>query len=427
MIHRGSILTLTPTGPWYERDGALAINAEGAVTALGRASEVIPRFPGATVTTHEDALIVPGLIDLHSHYPQIDLIGAPSSGLLRWLEDHTFPHEERFADETVAEEAATAFCSELAAHGTTTAMVFSSSHEAATNALGAAFARGGGRAVIGKCSMDRHVPTSLAVPPERDLQETARLIARWHGHRDRIHYALTPRFAPACSEELLHSLGIKAKAQPDLYVQTHIAETPAEAAWVAELFPNDGDYLAVYERFGLVRKRCVLAHVIHSSDSELDRIARAGAGVAHCPTSNLFLGSGLFPFARLARRGIAMGLGTDVGAGTSFSLWHTMGEAYKVSMLLHDALTPVQLFHAATLGGAAALGRLDLGALTPGMRGDFVVLAPERSRLLARRNLLQASPADILFALMHHADDRIVTAAFVDGRQLIPPQSAPGY
>jgi len=399
----------------YYRDGALVAGSDGSIVDHGSAATILPRYPNAPVIVHEGCLILPGLIDLHLHYPQLDLIGHPAPDLLTWLTRHTLPHERRFANPAVARDGAEAFCHELLAYGTTTALIFSSSHASATLTLAACMAERGLRGIVGKCSMDRHVPPDLVTPAASEAGAIAELLQSWP-RSPLVDFALTPRYAPACSEELLAILGALAADHPKAYIQTHHAESLGEVAWIGELYPKDADYLAVYERFGLIRRRSILAHVIHASPSELDRLAKREAGIAHCPTSNLFLGSGLFKFKKAAERGIVVGLGTDVGGGTSFSLWQTMNEAYKVSMLLGEALTPSQLLHAATRGAARALDRDDLGNFDKGRRADFLVIDPSRHRLLRRRNILDASPEEIMFALIHHADDRIIIRTYVEHR-----------
>jgi guanine deaminase len=287
---------------------------------------------------------------------------------------------------------------------------------AATEALLAEVERRGLRAVVGKTSMDRGAPAPLLTPADRDRADNEHLIRTWHGRHGRIFIALTPRFALSCTDALLASLGELAAQHPGVYVQTHHAETEAEIAAVARAFPSDADYLAVYARHGLVRARTILGHCVHASSAELRRIAEAEAGIAHCPTSNMFLGSGLFPLAAAERAGARIALGSDIGAGTSLSALRTMDAAYQVQQLRGDAVSPVHLLHLATLGGARALHLdADIGSLAVGKRADLVVLDPRRSRLLAPRWQASVPAHERLSALITLGDDRIVERVVVDG------------
>jgi guanine deaminase len=286
--------------------------------------------------------------------------------------------------------------------------------------------RRGVRAVIGKVSMDREAPATLLSHAQEDAEANERLIADWHGRNGRLFVALTPRFALSCTPELMRSLGELRARHPDLYVQTHHAETRREIEAVCAAFPDAPHYLGVYERFGLVGARTVLGHTVHPTDAELERIAALDAAVAHCPTSNVFLGSGLFPLARVAGRGIRIGLGSDVGAGTSFSAWRTMGAGYAVQKLREEPTTPVRLFRLATLGGAEAL-HLEhrIGNFEPGKCADFVVLDWRRSRLLAERWRRGDEAADRLAALIALGDDRLTEAVYVDGLAVFDKAGSP--
>lgn len=399
--------------------GALMVDGSGNVAALGPAAEVIDRFPGVAVTDFGDALILPGFIDIHLHYPQLDIIGCHGERLLQWLERYTFPAEAAFSDDAVALDTAERLVTELAANGTTTGMIFSSSHKSSTEILFAELERRGFRAVVGKVAMDRNAPEAILQSPERDSEDAEELIGRWHGRDGRLFYALTPRFAPTCSEAMLACQRDLKKAHPEVWLQTHWAESDMEIAWVAELFPNDAGYLDVYDRFELLGPRTVLAHGIHVSDRDLARLAETDTVVAHCPTSNLFLGSGLCPVTDLTGAGVRVAMGTDIGGGTSCSMWQTMNEAYKVAQLRGGSISPVQLFDLCTLRAAEAIGMGDrIGNFEDGKAADFQVVDWTRSRLLRPRFQTGATPAERLFALIMLADDRLTRATYVGGRRI---------
>lgn len=421
----------TPRDPWalkcpedalecYET-GALAVDADGVVAELGAREDLRQKYPQAAYLDYGDRLILPGFIDTHLHYPQLDIIGCYGEQLLGWLQKYTFPTETNFADEAHAKRVAERLVTELFAHGTTMGVVFSSSHRGATETLFEDALGRGLRAVIGKVGMDRNAPEGILCDPETDAADQAELIERWHGREGRLHYAVTNRFAPVCSEPMMRLHGELYRSRDDLYLQTHYAENQAELAWVAELFPKDRDYLAVYERFGMVGPRTILAHGIHVEEARMRDLAAAGAIIAHCPTSNFFLGSGLFAWDRMHEHGVKISLATDIGGGTSLSLWQTMNEAYKMQQLRGVSLHPVKLFHSATAGNAAALGMEGkLGDLKPGKAADLQVLNPGRQRLLRERfePAHGLSPSELLFALTMLADDRLVERVFVQGREV---------
>ena len=397
----------------HHRDGLLVVE-EGHVVAFGAHADLAERFADVPVRAWPGKLLVPGFVDAHVHYPQIDRIASHGEQLLTWLDRHIFPEERRFADRTHADAVAGFFCDELLRHGTTSALVFATVHPRSVDALFEAAATRGMRIVGGKVLMDLG-PDGLRDTAESGVAESEALIARWRG-RGRIGYAVTPRFALTSSDAQLAGAGAMLGRHPDALLHTHLAENPVEIHAVGERFA-DADYLAVYERFGLVGPRSVFAHGIYLPGDELDRLARAGSGIAFCPTSNLFLGSGLFDAERAARHGVAVGLATDVGAGTSLSMLATMGEAYKVGQLLHASLDPFRALHLATAGAARVMRLHDrIGGLQPGQEADFVLLDPAATPLLARRTA-GASLHDRLFALQVLGDDRAVAATFVAGRE----------
>lgn len=398
-------------------DGAMAVDELGRILETGSRKDLAPRYPSATTIDYGSRLILPGFVDAHAHFPQMDMIGAHGAGLLGWLERHTYPAEARYASKAIAEAAAPRFVTELLANGTTLACVYASSHAVSAHALLAECERRGLRAIVGKVSMDRDAPNALLQSPEDDARDNEELIRTWHGRDARLFVALTPRFALSCTEPMMQSLGELKRKHPSVWIQTHYAESQEELAEVARRFPHDKDYLAVYERFGLIGARTVLGHGIHVSDSELTRLAAARAAIAHCPSSNLFLGSGRFPLARMRKAGMRIGLGTDVGAGTSFSLLRTMSDGYKVQRLANESVAPAELLYLATAGGAEALGfGSETGDFSKGKAADFQVLDLTRSRLL--RETQAKSPDDRLAALTTLGDCRLTHAVFVRGRKV---------
>lgn len=412
----------------YESDGLLvtAVGVDGVrrVVAAGAFDAVRAAYPEVGVIDRRGRLIAPGFIDLHIHYPQTDVIGSPADGLLPWLERYTFPHESRFVDPDHAAEVARFFLDELLRHGVTTALTFATSHPASVDALlGEAGARGL-RCIAGKVLQDRHSPDGVRDRTEQSLRDTEALIARWHG-RGRLGYAITPRFAPSCSDAQMHGAGELAARHPDVWIQSHVAENVDEVRWVQDLYPGDRSYLAVYARFGLLRRRAVYAHGIYLDADDRALLAETGAAIAVSPTSNLFLGSGFFDYAAARASGARHGLASDVGGGMSFSPFATMRAAYTVgrAAVRGDgrpkaglSLTPFDLWWQHTAGAARALG-LDgvVGSLAPGSEADFVLLDPQATPLLARRTSQAESLAEWLFAFVMLADDRAVTEVAVAG------------
>jgi guanine deaminase len=397
----------------HHADGLLVVE-DGIILAAGDFAETAPRFPGLALREYPGKLITPGFVDTHIHYPQTDCIAAFGHQLLDWLDRHILPAELAFADAAHARSTADFFLGELLRNGTTSALVFATLHEASVDALFAAALARDMRIISGKVLMDLG-PEYLRDTPGPDRAESEALIGRWRG-RGRLGYAVTPRFALTSSDAQLAMAGELLTAHPDALLHTHLAENPAEIAAVETRFGDCPDYLGVYEKFGLVGPRSIFAHCIHLDGGALARMAQAGAGAALCPTSNLFLGSGLFDLAALDHAGVQVGFGTDIGAGTSFSMLATLGEAYKVCQLRGHALDPFRALHLATAGGAAILGIADrVGALAPGMEADFLVLDPASTPLLARRTLGR-DLADRLFALQILGDDRAIAETYVAGR-----------
>ena len=396
----------------HEPDGLLVVEA-GHVVARGPYDRIAADFPDLPIRHFSGALIVPGFIDTHIHYPQTERIASHGAQLLEWLERHIFPAEAAFADRAHCDSIAGFFLDELLRNGTTSALVFPTVHEASVDALFEAALARSMRIVSGKVLMDLG-PPSLRDTVEDGRASTEALIARWR-NRGRLSYAITPRFALTSSDAQLADAGELLAAHRDVLLHTHLSENVGEIGAVAKRFPDARDYLDVYDRFGLVGPRSVFAHSIHLSDAEMGRMAQAGSGIAFCPTSNLFLGSGLFDLARADRHGLPVAIGTDIGAGTSFSMLATLGEAYKVCQLRGSSLDPFRALHLATAGGARVMGVADkVGGLAPGQEADFVVLEPAATPLLARR-CAGAPLHERLFALQVLGDDRAVAATFVAG------------
>jgi guanine deaminase len=396
-------------------DGLLVL-ADGIVVGAGAAAQLLPGLPAhATIVDYRGKLIAPGFVDTHIHYSQTDIIAAHGEQLLEWLERFTFPAERRFAEREHAVDTARFFLDELLRNGTTTAMVFATVHPQSVDAFFEAAQDRGARMIAGKVMMDRNCPEFLQDTAESSYEDSQALIERWHG-KARLLYAVTPRFAPTSTERQLELAGRLLDEHPDVHLQTHVAENRAEVAWVAELFPWSRSYLDVYDRFGLLRPRAVYAHCIHLDDADRARMAAAGAAMSFCPTSNLFLGSGLFDTDAARRHSVRVGLGTDVGGGTSFSMLRTQEEAYKVAQMGGHTLSPLSAFYLATLGGARALYLDDrIGNFARGKEGDFIVLDPAATPLLERRMRHAQTWPERLFVLTMLGDDRAVTATHLMG------------
>lgn len=416
---RGELLSVgrdprdDPHAVRHEPDGLLIVE-DGVIVARGPYRDLAVRFADVPVE-HLAGLIVPGFVDAHVHYPQLDRIASHGEQLLDWLERHIFPAEKAFAERAHADALASAFLDELLRHGTTSALVFATVHEGSVDALFEAALARDMRVVSGKVLMDLG-PDGLRDTPEQGRAESEALIARWRG-RGRLGYAVTPRFALTSSDAQMAIAGALLAAHPDVLLHTHLAENRRECAAVAERFPDAADYLDVYDRFGLVTPRSVFAHACHLTDRSCARLAEAGAGIATCPGSNLFLGSGFLDLAQADRFRLRLGLGSDIGAGTSLSLLHNAGLAYQAALSRDVRLDPFRALYLATAGSAALL-RLDhrIGALEPGQDADFVVLDDAATPLMARRTR-DATLAERLFALQILGDDRAVRSTYLRGRR----------
>jgi guanine deaminase len=426
--YRAQLLYFKPDGDpghcaVFEPDGLLVTgpdqNGRQVVLAVGAHQTLQPSFCDVPVEDFRNRIIAPGFVDLHSHYPQSNVIGSPAEGLLPWLENYTFPEEKRFAAQEYCTQAAHFFVDELLRNGITTALTFATSHPQSVHAMFEAAQASHMRLMTGLCLMDRHGPADLLNQPqgrmdatEQSLLDSEALIARWHG-KGRLGYAITPRFAPTCSDAQLRGAGELAARFPEVWIQSHVAENLLEISWARELFPNSRSYLSTYDDFGLMRRRAVYAHCIHLDDEDRCLMRDTGAAAAICPTSNLFLGSGFFDYARADRIGFAYGLGNDVGGGTSFSPFHTMLGAYYVAREGLNkpglSLSPQHLWWQHTVGAARALD-LDgvVGNLLPGCDADFVLLNPQATPLMARKTALAATLDELLFSMIVLGDDRLI-------------------
>lgn len=399
----------------YFEDGLLVVE-DGKVARIGTAADLLPSLPAGTeVVEYRDALITSGFIDTHIHYPQTGMIASYGEQLLDWLNTYTFPTERAFADKAHASEVAEVFLGELLRNGTTTALVFGSVHKESVEAFFEQAEKLNLRMIAGKVLMDRNAPDYLTDTAESGYTDSKELIERWHG-KGRLHYAVTPRFAPTSTPEQLALAGKLYKEYPDLYMHTHLSENRKEIEWVRELFPERKGYLDVYDHHGLIGARSVFAHGVHLCDDECQRLGETGSAVAFCPTSNLFLGSGLFDLEKVEGHGVRVGLGTDVGAGTSFSQLQSLNEAYKVMQLQGKKLDPFKSLYLATLGGARALYLDDrIGNLQQGKDADFVVLDYKATPLIDYRMQQAKTLEERLFALMMLGDDRAVKETYAAG------------
>ncbi len=399
----------------YFTDGLLIVE-NGHIKAVGCSEQLLPTIADKQDIIHyPNSLILPGFVDTHVHYPQTEMIASYGEQLLAWLEHYTYPVEEKFADFDYAQAVARFFLQQLLQAGTTTALVFATVHKSSVEAFFSVAQQKKLRMICGKVLMDRNCPETLQDTAESGYQESKALIQTWH-KKDRLQYAITPRFAPTCSQEQLNKAGQLLAEYPDVYLHTHLCESEAEIAWVKKLFPQHNGYLDVYDQSHLLGRRSIFAHGVHLQDAECQRLAQTQSAIAFCPTSNLFLGSGLFNLSQAERHNVNLGLGTDVGAGTSFSLLRTMAEAYKIQQLRGDKFDPYKAFYLATLGGAKALDLQDnIGNFMQGKEADFIVINYQQSDLLAKRIHKANNLTEKLFALAMLADERHIIATYILG------------
>jgi guanine deaminase len=422
---RGAALTFTgnpftdtaETCMTYLSDSVLVM-AGGRIAQFGPADGIIPTLgPDVPVERYPDSLILPGFIDCHVHYPQTRIIGAGGEPLIDWLDKFAYVAEQAFDEPDHARQAARHFFDETLRNGTTTAAVFCTVHPGSVDAFFLEAEKRAMRMIGGKVLMDRHAPAALTDSAQAGYDESKALIERWHG-RDRLHYAITPRFAASSTPDQLAAAGALWREYPTAYVQSHLAETPAENAWVAELYPDRAGYLDVYDHFGLIGERSLYGHGIYLTESEWQLLSDTGTAIAHCPTSNLFLGSGLFDIgaAKKPGRPVRVGLATDLGAGTSFSMLQTMAAAYKVARMNSQQLSASQALYLATRGAAEALSLHDkIGSLAPGMDADVIVLDLKSTSLIDYRMQFTDTLEEALFVQMILGDDRAIRATYIAG------------
>ncbi|WEX86024.1 guanine deaminase [Sinorhizobium garamanticum] len=402
----------------YESDGALLIG-DGVIKASGPYGVVKAAAPdGVTEIDHRPHLIMPGFIDTHLHFPQMQVMASYAANLLEWLNTYTFPEECRFVESAHAERIAIHFFDEMIRHGTTTAAAYCSVHKASADAFFAESLKRNMRMVAGKVMMDRNAPQGLLDTPGMSYDETRAVIADWHG-KGRNHVAITPRFAITSTPEQMEVAKSLVGEFPDLHVQTHLSENRDEITFTCELYPEAKDYTDVYARYGLLGPKSLFGHCIHLSDREADAMSETGSVAVFCPTSNLFLGSGLFPLRALTRRQkpVRVSVASDIGGGTSYSMLKTLDEAYKILQLQAERLNPFDSFYLMTRCNAEALSLVErIGTLEPGTDADLVVLNMAATPAMALRAEVVNSLADELFLLQTMGDDRAIVETYVAGR-----------
>ncbi|PYB73310.1 guanine deaminase [Rhizobium wuzhouense] len=410
----------------YEEDGALLVR-DGKIAAAGTYGEVKPKAGAETSEIdHRPHLILPGLIDCHVHFPQMQVIASYAANLLEWLDTYTFPEECRFVETAHAERIATQFFDEFLRQGTTTAVAYCSVHKASADAFFTESLRRGTLMIGGKVMMDRNAPQGLLDTPQLGYDETRAVIEQWHG-KGRNHVAITPRFAITSTPEQMVMTQKLAEEFPDLHIQTHLSENHDEIRYTCELYPDAPDYTDIYARYGLLRKKALFGHAIHLTDREADAMAESGAVAVHCPTSNLFLGSGLFPLKAIQRREkpVTVAVATDIGGGSSYSMFKTMDEAYKIQQLLGERLNPLESFYHMTLGNAVALDLANrIGTLDEGTDADIVVLNAAATPAMRLRMETVTSLTEELFLLQTLGDDRAVVETYVAGKASKPRAEA---
>lgn len=400
-------------------DGAVVISS-GKIIEVGPAHEVLPRHPGIEVERHDGRLIMAGFVDSHVHYPQLGIIASYGEQLLEWLNKYTFPAESRFSDPSLARASAETYLDMCLANGITTASVYCTTHPASVDAFFAAAGARGMRMVAGKVMMDRNAPEALRDTPERGYAESKTLIETWHG-KGRLLYAVTPRFAPTSTPAQLEAAGTLWREFPSTLMQTHISESVYEIEWVRDLYPDAPDYLGVYEKFGLVGPGANFGHAIHLTEREIARFVETGSAISHCPTSNTFIGSGLFDMQALrdCLTPVNVGLATDIGGGSSMSIFETMKSSYEICQLQGYSLHPAKALYLATLGSARVLNlEKRIGNLAVGYEADIIVIDLHSKPLIDYRMRTVEDVWEALFVQMILADDRAIAATYVAGEKL---------
>ena len=409
---------LTDEGSFlYIEDGGLLVE-DGRIAAIGDYADISKQAPeGVETVDHRPHLIMPGFIDPHLHFPQMQVVGSYAGNLLEWLNTYTFVEEQRFADAGHAARIATRFFDELVRHGTTTAVAYCSVHKASADAFFAESFRRNMRMVAGKVMMDRNAPEALRDTPQGGYDDTKQVIADWHG-KGRNHVAITPRFAITSTPEQMEMAQALAREYPELHIQTHLSENLDEIRFAGELYPDARDYTDIYARYGLLGPKSLFGHCIHLSEREADAMSESGSVAVFCPTSNLFLGSGLFGLKRLEQRArpVRTAVATDIGGGTSYSMLRTLDEGYKVLQLQGDRMTPFESFWRMTRGNAEALGLEDrIGTLDVDSDADLVVLNAGSTPAMALKMEMVSTLAEELFLMQTMGDDRTIAETYVAG------------
>ncbi|MDA7425384.1 guanine deaminase [Thalassococcus lentus] len=400
----------------HDSRGALLVES-GRISELGDADALHRANPQAQVIDHGDGIIVPGFVDAHVHYPQTAIVASWGKRLIDWLNDYTFPEEMRLADESYANEIAGRYLDLVLSNGTTTVCSYATIHPESVNAFFNAANTRGMRVAAGKTCMDRNAPEGLTDTAQSAYDDSKALLQRWHG-TGRLDYVITPRFSPTSTPEQLEALGALWAEHPECLMQTHLSEQTDEIAWVRSLFPDARDYLDTYEAFGLLGKRGLYGHAIHLEQRERDRLRETGAALVHCPTSNTFIGSGLFDMDGLLREGQRIGLATDTGGGSSFSMLRTMAAAYEIGQLRGRALHASELLWLGTSGSAAALHMQGkIGNLAKGLEADFNVLDLAATPALAQRTQRADDIWEAIFATIMLGDDRTIKETWVGGQK----------
>ncbi|MDF1776757.1 MAG: guanine deaminase [Rhizobiaceae bacterium] len=402
----------------YEEDGAV-LTTDGVIIASGDYASVKQQAPAEAIAIdHRPHLIMPGFIDTHLHFPQMQVIGSYAAALLEWLNTYTFVEEQKFVDPVHAARIAKAFFDELVRHGTTSAVAYCSVHKSSAEAFFSESHRRNFRMIAGKVMMDRNAPPALLDTPQSGYDDTKAIIEEWHG-KGRQMVAITPRFAITSSPEQLDMAGALMREFPDLHMQTHLSENHAEIEFTKELYPQHHDYVAVYDHYGLLGPKSLFGHSIHLSDREADAMSASGSVAVFCPTSNLFLGSGLFDLKTLDERDdpVRIAIATDIGGGSSYSMLRTLDEGYKILQLQGQRMTPLESFYRITLGNARALSLEDrIGTIEPGREADMVVLNADATPAMALRMETVTKLSEELFLLQTMGDDRAIVETYVAGK-----------
>ena len=407
----------------YESD-AIVVMEDGKIVQAGAASQILPTLGDVPVKAYTDSIIVPGFIDSHVHYPQTEMIAAYGEQLIDWLNNYTFIAEQGFASKDHAAEVAEVFIKEQFRNGVTSSTVYCTIFPQSVDALFEEAAKHNMRVMAGKVCMDRNAPPELLDTAQRSYDESKALIEKWHKN-GRAEYVITPRFIPTSTPEQMEAVGALAMEFPDTLIQSHVSENVNEVAWVKELCPEAQDYTDAYAKYGLLRDRAIYGHGIHLTERELNVFSETGAAIAHCPTSNFFLGSGCLNVKKLknADRPVRIGLATDLGAGTSFSILQTMNEAYKAAQMNKAPYSSLHAFYLASRGTAEALRLSDkIGSIEPGMEADLAVINLKSTPIIDYRMRYAKSLEEVLFIQMTLADDRAIAATYVAGKEVYAAQ-----